>query len=182
MREDAAKREAMVMERLMSMTNGGASLQPLPPPPAEAPPSAPPPPVSVISTATAGARVKHKRESQDEVAHFSSWSSMSDAIEYAAKELAPREKEEGASWRILKREDGREDKSRDKQWRCYRSIAIATGMLVRSGKTYEEALASIQARFESFGAKAHTPLLREINEEIKKIRDGDALAREVLRF
>jgi hypothetical protein len=182
MREDAAKREAMVMERLMSMTNGGASLQPLPPPPAEAPPSAPPPPVSVISTATAGARVKHKRESQDEVAHFSSWSSMSDAIEYAAKELAPREKEEGASWRILKREDGREDKSRDKQWRCYRSIAIATGMLVRSGKTFQEALASIQARFESFGAKAHTPLLREINEEIKKIRDGDALAREVLRF
>ena len=178
MRADAAKREEMVMERLMSMTNGGPPPQPLPPPPAEAPPLDAPPPAN--DCATAGARVKHKRESQDDVTYFASWSSMSDALDYAINELAPREKEDGTSWRIYKREDGREDKSRDKQWRCYRSIAIATGMLMRSGKSYTEAIVSIQAQFESFGAKAHTPLLRQINEEIRNIRDADAIARKVL--
>ena len=181
MREDAAKREALVMERLISMS-GGAVVQPIPPPPSEAPPEAPPPPATVTTTATAAARLKHKRESQDDVAHFSSWSNMIDALDYAIKELGPREKEQGSKWRVLHREDGRKDSARDKQWRCYRSIAIAVGVLTRDGKTHEEAVNTIQARFESFGAKAHTPLLREINEEIKKIRDADRIAQEVLGF
>ena len=78
-----------------------------------------------------GVRLKHKRESQDDVAHFSTWPDMGLALSYAKEELAPREKTEGAKWRIIKREDGREDKSRDKQWRCYRSVVIAVGALMR---------------------------------------------------
>ena len=106
------------------------------------------------------------------------------ALTYAKEELAPREKEDGAKWRIIKREDGREDKSRDKQWRCYRSVAIAVGVLVRGGTSYEEAVGAIQARFDSFGAKPHTPFLKAINSEIEKMRssDADVIARELLGY
>ena len=128
--------------------------------------------------------MKHKRETQNDVAHFSSWCKMSDALEYAIFELGPREKAEGHSWRILKREDGREDKSRDKQWRSYRSLAIAVGILMREGQTPEEAASTLQSRFESVGSK-HTPLLRAINEEAnKKIKksEQDVIACDVLGY
>jgi hypothetical protein len=107
---------------------------------------------------------------------------MADALEYARSALAPREKAEGASWRVRKREDGREDKSRDKQWRCYRSLAVAVGLLIRDGQSPEDAMHTMQARFESFGSNAHTPLLRSIQECMKSVRDADALARSVLKY
>ena len=143
------------------------------------------PPAPAVAAVTTGIRIKHKKESQDDVAHFSSWPDMGLALSYAKEELAPREKAEGAKWRILKRVDGREDKSRDKQWRCYRSIAIAVGVLVRGGKSYEDAVASIQDRFESFGDNgAHTPFLKAINQDIGKMRscDADSIARDVLCY
>ena len=194
-RTAAATREAKMLEQqqamfrqLMSMvgSNGEAPAppEPLPPPPAEAPPVAPPAASAAITAASTGARIKHKRESQEDVAYFSSWPDMGLALSYAKDELAPHEKEEGAKWRIIQRGDGREDKSRDKQWRCYRSVAIAVGVLVRSGNTYEDAVTAVQARFESFGAKAHTPFLKVINSEIGKMRSGDAdvIARGVLGY
>ena len=108
---------------------------------------------------------------------------MSLALAYAKNELAPREKEDGTKWRIIKRQDGREDKSRDFQWRSYRSIAIAVGVVIRSGKSYEEAVIAVQDRFESFCAK-HTPFLKAINDEIKQMRssEADIIARDVLGF
>ena len=174
MREDQAKHNEMIMTFLMGR-EGRSVLSP----PSEAPPAKPPSPVQDDS---AGARIKHKRETQNEGVYFSSWSNMADALEYARSELAPREKAEGASWRVRKREDGREDKSRDKQWRCYRSLAIAVGLLVRDGQSEEDAMHTVQARFESFGSNAHTPLLRSIHESIKSVRAADALARDVLKF
>ena len=91
---------------------------------------------------------------------------------------------EGSKWRIIRREDGREDKSRDKQWRSSRSVAIAIGILMRDDKSYEDAVGAIQERFESFGAKPHTPFLKAINQDIGKMRssDADVIAREVLGF
>ena len=55
---------------------------------------------------------------------------------------------------------------------------------MRSGKTYEDAVTAVQARFESFGAKAHTPFLKAINSEIGKMRssDSDFIARELLGY
>ena len=86
------------------------------------------------------------------------------------------------SRRVLKRADGREDKSRDKQWRCYRALAIAVSMRVDDGKTRVEAVHNIQLKFESLGLRAHTPLLRALAEEQKNVRDGDARAKAVLGF
>ena len=142
------------------------------------------PPAPTVAAVTTGVRIKHKRESQDDVAHFSSWPDLGHALTYAKEELAPREKTESAKWRIIQREDGREDKSRDKQWRCYRSVAIAIGILMRGGKSYEDAVSAIQERFESFGVKPHTPFLKAINQDIGKMRssDADVIAREVLGF
>jgi hypothetical protein len=142
------------------------------------------PPAPTVAAVTTGVRIKHKRESQDDVAHFSSCPDLGLALTYAKEELAPREKTESAKWRIIQREDGREDKSRDKQWRCYRSVAIAVGILMRGGKSYEDAVSAIQERFESFGAKPHTPFLKAINQDIGKMRssDADVIAREVLGF
>lgn len=127
-------------------------------------------------------RIKHKREQQSDVVPFSTWHSVSDAIEYARKELVPQEREQGRKWRVLVRTDGREDKARDKQWRNYCTLAIAVGLQMRGGSTYDEAVATLQSRLDAFGAKAHTPLLRSIGEEIKNIRDRDAIAKEVLGY
>ena len=130
----------------------------------------------------AGVRFKQKRESQDDVAHFSSLPNMGLALSYAKEELVPNEKSDGPNWRILIRKDGREDKSRDKQWRCYRSVAIAIGALMRGGKSYEDAVGAVQERFERLGVQSHTPFLKAINEEIKQMQksDADVLARKVL--
>ena len=135
-----------------------------------------------IISGTAGVRIKHTREGQNDVTHFSTWPDIGLALTYAREELAPRERQDAATWRILKRLDGREDKSRDKQWRCYRSVAIAVGSLMRDGQSYEAAVSAIQQRFESFGAKPHTPFLTAINSEIKQMRSSvaDVVARDIL--
>ena len=179
------KQQQTMFHALMSMVNSNGDAppppKPLSPPAAEAPPLEPPTPSATVTAALAGARIKHKRESQDDVTHFSTWADMGLAVAYAKEELAPREKESGTSWRVIKREDGREDKSRDKQWRCYRAVAIAVGVLMRDGNSYEDAVGTIQERFKSLGGK-HTPFLKAINEEIKTRRDADAIAGDVLGF
>ena len=181
MKEEQNTREEKMLQEMRTMLQplmASVSPPPAPPhpePPAEVPPPPPPPPAPIKG-------IKHKREAQDDVVYFSTWSDLGKALDYAKQTLVPLEKSEGAAWRILKREDGREDKSRDKQWRSYRSIAISVGLLIRDGKSYTEAVDSIQARFEGFGAKAHTPLLKAVNEEIKKIRDADSIAKEVMGY
>ena len=182
---DRAKMQA-VLDALMTVQSGSGVAAPLvlPPPLAEAPPDAAPAASAAITTASMGTRIKHKRKSQDDVAHFSSWPDLGLALTYAKEELTPREKTEGAKWRIIQREDDREDKSRDKQWRCYRSVAIAVGILMRGGKSYEDAVGAVQERFERLGVQSHTPFLKAINEEIKQMQksDADVLARKVLGF
>ena len=118
--------------------------------------------------ALCSARTKHKREAQGDVAYFSSWTNMGDALTYAREELAPQEAASGAAWRIRKFPDGREDKSRDKQWRCYRTLAIAVGLVLKRSdvSTFDDAIALMQTRFETFGSKAaHTPFLKALQEE-----------------
>jgi hypothetical protein len=55
---------------------------------------------------------------------------------------------------------------------------------MQDGTAYEEAVSAIQGRFESFGAKPHTPFLAAINGEIQLMRSSDVavIAREVLGF
>ena len=181
--DDRAKFQA-VLEQLANMNPADGATErvlTISPPPSEERPDQPPPVIVPASTGTGtGARLKHKRENQDDVICFSTWSDIGKAIDYARKELAPQEKEHGRSWRVLTRSDGREDKSRDKQWRCYVALATAIGLLTRDGKSYDDAVATLQARLDAFGAKAHTPLLRAIGEEIKNVRDKDAVAKEIL--
>ena len=55
-------------------------------------------------------------------------------------------------------------------------------MLIRGGQSSDEAISTLQSRFDAFGANAHTPLLRQLNDEIKNIRDADAIAKEVLGY
>ena len=49
-------------------------------------------------------------------------------------------------------------------------MATAVGLLTQDGKSYDDAVATLQARLDAFGANAHTPLLRAIGEEIKNVR------------
>ncbi|MDC0525365.1 hypothetical protein OAO87_00105 [bacterium] len=182
--EAAADRASFqaVLERLMSIRSDDAAPLALPPPPSEAVPAAPPVPSAAIVAASCGARLKYTREQQSDVVPFSTWHNVSDALEYARTDLAPQEREQGRKWRVLVRTDGREDKARDKQWRNYCTLAIAVGLLTRGGTTYEDAVTALQSRLDAFGVHAHTPLLRSIGEEIKNIRDRDAIAKEVLGY
>ena len=183
--EAAADRASFqaILEKLMA-TRPDSAPTPLVilPPPSEAQPTAPPAPSTANVAPLGGVRVKQKREHQDHVIHFSTYHSVADALEYARAELAPQEKEQGRKWRVLVRSDGREDKARDKQWRCYRTLAIGLGLLTRGGHSHDEAISVLQSRLDAFGAKAHTPLLRELNEEIKNIRDAEAIAKELLGY
>lgn len=129
-----------------------------------------------------GCRVKNKRKTQEDVVYFSTWKDVGKAIEYAKNELAPLEREDGASWRIIKLSDGREDKSRDKQWRCYRTLAVSVGLLLLQHFTYEDAVSKVQDRLDRLGDKAHTPLIRELNEEQKSVKDSSKIAKSVLDY
>lgn len=164
------------------------------------PASTSPPPL--LEAALVSCKTKHKRKCQEDVVYFSTWSSMADALAYARTELMPREMQDGAKWRIRKIDEGkREDKSRDKQWRCYRALAIAVAREMTASHdassscdagavpvmppitlSYEEAVRRLQSRFEGFGAKAHTPLLRALNAEHSALtsNQADVLARTVL--
>jgi hypothetical protein len=73
-----------------------------------------------------------------------------------------------------------EDKSRDKQWRCYRTLAVEVGRLMRCNMSYTTAVEHLQRRFESCGTKPHTPLLRGLNVEHSKLSNAEALARSIL--
>ena len=141
-------------------------------PPPVAPP---PPPAAAEQSAPSVLRVKHKRVSQDDVTHFASWPNLADALAYARDDLAPREKEKAASWRIMKRNDGREDKSRDKQWRSYRTLAVAVG-----GGDETEALRRLQKRLDAGGS--HTKLLNELVKEQRGVVGTEDTARRVLGY
>jgi hypothetical protein len=124
-----------------------------------------------------GARIKQKRESQDDVTGVSRWASIEDALCYAREELAPRERETGAKWRIIKREGGREDRARNKQWVNYKTLAIAVGALESGGQTREGAFATLQARLD---ASSITSLIKALASEHKTLPNADALAEGVL--
>ena len=47
---------------------------------------------------------------------------------------------------------------------------------------YEDALATLQSRLDAFGVKAHTPLLCELDAEMKTVRDAEAIAKEILGY
>jgi hypothetical protein len=193
MREDAAAREAKMLEQqtmlyqaLMTTVNPNIDVanvlapKPLPPPTAEAAPTSRPEPSNALVVPIARSKLKHAREFQEDVTYLSHFTDLGKALDYARTELYPRECKEGASWRILQREDGREDKSRDKQWRNYRALAIAVGIERQKGASYVDAVRTIQVRFDGFGAKAHTPFLKSINDDIKR-RDADLIVREIFQ-
>lgn len=135
----------------------------------------PPPPTS---SPLAGVREKRKPQEQHDVAHFSSWPTLRAAFEYARDDLAARERSEGAAWRILKVDGGkREDKSRDRQWRFYRLLAIAVG---KHGDDVDAALDALEARRASLSSV--TALVKELTEELKSARDADTVAKRVLGY
>lgn len=182
------QQQQTMYQQLMSMvaTNGDAPPPPvpLPLPPAEAAPTAPPTASNAIVEPTGGVRIKRQRESQDDVTYFSDWHDMGLALEYAKTDLVPREIAEGSKWRTIRRSDGRKDTSRSTLWFKYWTLAIAVGLLTRDGMSYDDAVKAVQARFDTFGAKPHTPFLKVIEADIKSMRpsDKDVLARSVLGF
>ena len=82
---------------------------------------------------------------------------VSDALDYAIAELVPRECEEGPRWRIVLRSDGREDRSRHKQWGCYKRLATAVGLLEAPGVTRAQALDQLQATLST--SRSHTQFI-----------------------
>ena len=162
---------------------------------AVSPEAAAPPPVTTATLATAataplpppalvqplpGTRVKHKRELQDEVAHFSSWDRVDKMLRYAREELAPREREHGAKWRIVKRADAREDRAKHKQWMQYRRVALAVGARTRAGLAEADALAEVQCLFDA--APSHTQFDKALAADVKDVAHADRLAAAVLGY
>ena len=110
---------------------------------------------------------------------FSSHPDLKSTFEYLRDELIPREKEDGAAWRIRKREDGREDKSRDRQYRIYRYFAIALGMeMAKESSTMEEAMAALQTRLDH--SASHTAFVNQITKEVRAQPNADRYAKQLL--
>ena len=114
--------------------------------------------------------------------NFSEWTDVSKALEYAKRELAPKEKAHGNSWRILKLPDGRENKSRDTMWRKYRSLACALGLEMKNGKTLDDGLKTLQARFDSCGGQ--NCFLASIKDDINKLyaHEQEEMAKSILGY
>ena len=64
--EDRAEFQALLDRSMAFQTGSGAQPLALPPPPSEAVPATPPAPSTAIVPASAGARIKHKREHQSD--------------------------------------------------------------------------------------------------------------------
>lgn len=179
---DAISRQ--VTERIENLLTGTPVVSALPPAAAPMPTviptqrGGPPPQQTCIPPPLVGLRKRHKRVSQQDVSFFSSFSSVSCALDYATRILVPKEQEFGASWRIIKREDGREDKSRDKQWRNYKTLALAIGVLMNDGATRSSAISQVQRRFDDVGGPSK--FLRAINSEKPPIVDAERLTALVL--
>lgn len=163
------------------MRTAGEVAPPPPPPPrteAAATVAAPPPAVSAATAPPlARARVKRKAEAQHDVAYFASHPTLRAALEYARTDLAPREKAEGAAWRTLVKEDGREDKSRTRQWGFYRQLAVA---VARHGDDEEAALAALEARRTALGSL--TALNKELHKEQATLHGTEVCAKKVLGY
>lgn len=129
----------------------------------------------------AGVRIKRKAEAQEDVAHFSSHSTVRAAFDYLCETLVPRERAHGANWRILKRTDGWDDKSRDRQWRFYRQLAIAVGMVQdQTGATVDEAVVALQERRDTLPSP--TAFVKMMTTEQQDLRNADAIARRVMKL
>ena len=179
--------QAMFQQLMIAVRQGSPPLSTQLPPPLPRPEQVAtvllsPPVLATPSVPLEGLRVKHSRQAQTEVVYFSQWSVMGEALDYAKSVLAPLEKEQGHVWRNLKFADGRKDGSRTKQWRNYRALAISVGILQRKGCTYDQAVATVQSRFDSFGDKAHTPLLKEIEAQVKDMNNAETISKEVLCY
>jgi hypothetical protein len=124
---------------------------------------------SCLSEPIKSARVKHKREIQNDIAYFSSWTKVEDALSYALFVLYPKEVENPVKWRIVVRDDGREDKSRDKQWRMYRSLCAYVSILVQEeGLSVSDAISRSQAILDGEVCKGrHTHFLTFISSSLK---------------
>jgi hypothetical protein len=158
MNEAAAEREAkmlaqqqLMFQQLMGVFRPGVPM-PAPPPPVETRPSVPAPAPVV---ALGGTRVKHRRETQGDVAYFSSWKHVDAALEYARRELVPLEKESGYEWRIRRFSDGREDKSRDVSVYPHRTTSSFRCLLFACA----EAMAAVQGP-------------RDRSRAVRRLRDG----------
>lgn len=114
-----------------------------------------------------GLSVKHERVSQSDVRHFSSFLSMDEAVTYFTTDLMKREETHGASWRRMKKPDGREDKSRSFQWDCYRALGVFVGWQMETGKTRDQAICNLQTLFDSHGK--HKPFLKELKSALKGV-------------
>jgi len=173
----------ILMRRVSPATTADAAVPSIPPPP---------PPATVAATLLnetpaptsaplASTREKRKPQEQHDVAHFSSWPTLRAAFEYARDDLAPRERAEGAAWRIRKVGEGsskREDKSRDRQWRFYRQLAIAIGLRAHEVCDVDDALEALEMRRATFPSV--TAFVRAMHEEQSTVRDGDEIAKRVL--
>lgn len=124
------------------------------------------------------ARAKRKSEPQHDVAHFTSHPTLRGAFEYARDDLYPMEREQGASWRVRKLVDGREDKSRDRQWRFYRQLALAVGLRMDQGCDLEAALEHVEARRVTFPSL--TAFNAALNVEQKGVSQADLIVKKVL--
>lgn len=133
--------------------------------------SVPPPPTPQVASSAplAGVRAKRKAQQQNDVAYVSSWPTVADALDYARSTLVPLEREQGTEWRIIKIDKDREDKSRDRQWKFYRRLAVAVGM---------SSVDALQARLDA--AKSITDLFRDLKREQQTMADANAIADRVL--
>jgi len=130
--------------------------------------------------------MKHKRAVQDNVEYYSSWETLSDALNYAIHDLAERERNEGTRWRRMKKNkdegDGaslRDDKSRNKQWQEYCLLAYTVGKLERSGMSRVEALETLEVRKTELGS--HRQLLIAMQREKDK-HDYDEIVKLILHL
>lgn len=136
--------------------------------------------ITTTTTLTAplvGARIKRKRELQEDVKPISEWTRISDMLAYARDTLAPLEKQHGRKWRDIPiegvTEDGRQrrDKSRDTLWRKYKTVAIAVGL---RGGPEEEAVADLQTMLHDLGERPYKRFDTALKAEVKMKNMPDA--------
>lgn len=169
--------QKQMFEALMAAVggSGGSSSPsfPSPPPPEE---ETRPRVEQELSTPLASAKVKHARNSQDEIICFSKWTSIVDMIKYTREAIVPKEKEFGWKWRIRTFPDGRQDKSIHKQWTAYVMVVCEIGRTMVSPCSLDDAISKVDAKFKGF--RTHRQFVQSLPKTSKE--DERAFLQQVL--
>ena len=135
---ESRAQQQQILEYMATLMGGSGNTSPPPPPPPPVSFSSAPPPAATVPVAAPSCLcdplprcgVKRARDevSRDVIVPVAKWSRVSEMVDYARDHVARMDREQGSTWRVLHKPDGRVDNSVQRHYLAYRRVCAAVGV------------------------------------------------------